>query len=99
MILGSDQQAQLLKVGNDFLSGFETIEPDIRTAGTRDHRVAVNHSNQRQSVPLPCFEIIGIMCGCELYHAGAEPGIRNIVEDDGNLPIHQRKLHRHQDRI
>ena len=39
------------------------------------------------------FEIVEIVRGSHLHHAGAELRVGQLVEDDRNLAIHQRQLH------
>ena len=46
---------------------------------------------QRKVVALAGFEIVGIVRGRDLDDAGAEFGIGEVVEDDGDLAVHQRQ--------
>ena len=39
------------------------------------------------------FEIVGIVRGGDFDDAGAEFGVGDFVEDDGDFAIHQRKVH------
>ena len=45
----------------------------------------------RQIVALARFEIVRIVRGSYLHHAGAELRIGHFIEDDRNLAIHQRQ--------
>ena len=48
----------------------------------------------RQVVALAGLEIVRIVRGRHLHHAGAELGIGEFVQDDRDLAIHQRQRHR-----
>jgi hypothetical protein len=53
--------------------------------------VLVDDFDMRQVVALARFEVVGIVRGGDLDHAGAELGVGQIVENDRNLAIHQRR--------
>ena len=54
--------------------------------------VFVDHLDHGQVVAAAGFEIVRVVRRRHFDHAGAEFGIGQIVEDDGNLAIHQRQL-------
>ena len=56
------------------------------------HGVFVDDLDLGQVVALAGFEIVGVVRGGDFDHAGAEFGVGEIVEDDGDLAIHQRQL-------
>ena len=52
----------------------------------------VDDADQGELVAAAAIEIVGVVCGRDFHHAGAELGIGEIVEDDGNRAVHQREL-------
>ncbi len=91
--LDLDEHAEVFEVGDDAFAGFEAVEAGIG-AGLRGHdAVLVDDLDLRQVVAASGFEIVEIVRGRDFHDAGAEFGVGQIVENDGDLAIHQRQLH------
>ena len=88
------EQAEALQVFDHAAAGFEAVEAGVG-AGCGGHAaVLVDDLDARQIVTLAGFEIVGIVRGGDFDRAGAEFGVGQIVEDDGDLAIHQRQIAR-----
>ena len=93
VILLAHQKALLAQIFQHALARFITAQARIR-AGVLVHvRVLVHDVDLRQVVPQAGLEIVGIVRRRHLHRAGAELGIRQLVGDDRNLPVHQRQPH------
>ena len=93
VVLDLHQQAELFEVGHHALARLEAVQAGVGAGGRGHDAVFVDHLDLGQVVAAAGFEIVGIVRGRDLHHAGAELGIGQLVEDDGDLAIHQRQLH------
>jgi len=88
------QRAERFQIRQHSLPRLESVEPRVGP-GRRGHRaVLVDDFNARQIVPPPRFEIVQIVRRRHLHHAGTEGRVRQIVEDDRDIAVHQRQPHR-----
>ena len=88
-----DQRADFFERGDHLLAGFEAVETGVGAGGGGHLAVLVDDLDLRQIVAAAGFEIVEVVRGRDLHHAGAEFGVGEIVEDDGDLAIHERQLH------
>ena len=84
-------ESELLEVRHHLLAGIEAVETGIAARFLRHAGILVNDFDLRQIVPLARFEVVGIVRGRDLYYASAEFRIGQLIENDRNLPIHQRQ--------
>ena len=91
VVFFGDEKSLLLQIGEHALAGFVSVEPGICARVLVHVGVLVHDVDLRQVVALAGFEIVGIVRGRYLYCAGTELGLREFVDDDGNLAIHQRQ--------
>ena len=92
VILDLDEIAALLQIGHHAAAGFEAVEAGVGAGGGGHDAVFVDHLDLRQVVAASGFEIVEVVRGGDLDHAGAEFGVGQLVEDDGDLAIHQGQL-------
>ena len=92
VVLDFDEGADLFEVGDDGFAGVEAIDAGVGAGSGGHHGVFVDDLDFGQIVALAGFEIVEVVRGGDFDHAGAEFGVGQIVEDDGDLAIHQRKL-------
>ncbi len=88
------EQAELFEIGDDALARLEAVQPRVRAGFGGHARVFADHLDLWQIVALAGFQIVGIVGGSHLHHAGAELRIGHFVEDDRDLAIHQRQRSR-----
>ncbi len=88
------EQPLLFQIGHDALARFKTIEPGVRAGVGRHVRIFANHFDLRQIVALARLQIVGIVRGSDLHHAGAELRVGDFIEDDRDRAIHQRQRDR-----
>ena len=88
-------QPELFQLRHHLLARLDS-DPGRRTCPAAAVILAslVDHLDARQVVALARFEIVGIVRGRDLHRARAELRIGHLVENDRNLAIHQRQLHR-----
>ncbi len=87
------QEALRFHIRQHFFPGFVAVKPCIRPAFAGDLCVLVNHPDQRQVVPHRRFKVIRVMCRSDLYAARAKLRICHLIQNDGNLALHQRQHH------
>ncbi len=86
-------QTELFEIRHDPLARFEPVETGI-AAGLLGHSgVFANDFDLGQIVALAGLKVVGIVRGRDFHDAGAEFGIGQVVENDGNFAIHQRQHH------
>ena len=91
MVVDGAQQAQILEILNDALAGYVTVEALIYPAVLVDVRGRIHDVDGRQVMALAEGEVVGIVGGGDLDRAGAEVAADPLVEDDGDLAIHERQ--------
>src|SRR5207248_1949372 len=67
------------------------IEAGVGAGGGGHFRVFSDHLDFGQIMAAASFKIVEIVRGGELHDTGAELRVGEIVEDDGNLAVHQRQ--------
>ncbi len=77
------------------LAGGEPVETGVRSGVGGHGAVFVDDLNFGQAVAASGFKIVEIVRGGDFDGSGAEFGVGQIVENDGNFAIHQRQLRRH----
>ena len=87
-----DQRAARFQVLEDAAAGFEAVQAGVGAGGGGHDAVLVDHLDLGQAVAAAGFEIVGVVRGRDLHHAGAEFGIGQVVQNDGDLAVHQRQL-------
>ncbi len=92
IVFGLDEVAAFLEVGQHAAAGFEAVDAGVAPGGGGHDAVFVDHLNLRQIVAAAGFEIVDIVRRCDLDHAGAESGVGQLVQNDGDLAVHQGKL-------
>ena len=91
--LDLDQRAGSFEIGDHAFAGFEAVEAGVGAGGGGHDAVLVDDLDLGQVVAAAGFEIVEIVRGGDFDHAGAEFGVGQFVENDGDFAIHQRKLH------
>ena len=86
------EQAEALEVFDHAAACFEAVETGVGTGFGGHSAVLVDDLDARQVVTLAGFEIVGIVGGSDFDGAGAELGVGEIVEDHGDLAIHQGQI-------
>ena len=74
------------------LASFQAVKAGVGTGSLGHLRVLVDDLDLRQIVAAAGFEIVEVVRGRDFHHAGAECGVGQIVQNDGDLAIHQRQL-------
>src|SRR5262245_23912812 len=92
MVFCFHQQSESFEICYHSLASLETVQPGVRACRRGHARVLTDHANHRQLMAPSSLEIVWIVRGCYLDDAGPELRVHNLVENDGNLAIHQRQL-------
>ena len=80
-----------LQVGQNPLAGLEAVQTLVG-AGVLVHAGGVVHDfDFGQAVAAADLEVVGVVAGGNLDHAGAELAVHVLVGQDGNFPLHQRQ--------
>ena len=91
VVLNFLQQAQLLQVGHDGLSGIIAVHPLVLAAVLVDPAAVVQHPDGLQVMPEAHLEVVGVVGGGHFDAAGTELQIHVLVGHDGDLTVHQRQ--------
>ena len=91
VVLDAGQQALLFQVGDDLLARKIAVESRISAAFGIDVRLRVHHVDRGQMMALAQGKVIGVVRRRHLHRAGAEVAADPLVENDGNLAVHQRQ--------
>ena len=92
-IFDAFEQAERFEVADDARAGFEAVESRVLAGGRAHVRVVGHHVNFGKVVALADLEIVRVVRGRDLDHAGAELAVNVRVRDHGNLPVHQGQHH------
>ena len=87
------QQAKALQVFHHAAAGLKAVQARVGTGFGGHAAVLVDDLDARQIVALAGFEIVRIVGRGDLDCAGAELGVGEVVENHGELAIHQRQIH------
>ncbi len=90
-VLDFFEQAQLLQIFDDARARNEAVKSGVLARGLAHMRVVGHHVDFGQVVALADFEVIGIVRGRDLHHAGAEFAVHVGIRDHGNFAVHERK--------
>ena len=87
------QIAARLQVGHDGLAGLVAIHAGVLAAVGGHVGGLVQHLHDGQVVALAHLEVVGVMRGGDLHHAGAELHVHVGIGDDGDLLVQQGQQH------
>ena len=87
------QIAARLQVGHDGLAGLVAVHTGVLAAVGGHVGGLVQHLHDGQVVALAYLEVVGVMGGGDLHHAGAELHVHIGVGDDGDLLVQQGQQH------
>ena len=99
MVFDTDQKAHLIQFFDDLRPGFISVHAAELRAILVNRGVVVHDIDLRQIVALADFEVVGVMCGCDLDDAGAEFPVDILVRYDRDLPVNKRKPHIAADQV
>ena len=91
VVLDGGQAALLFEVGDDVLARHIAVEAGVGAAVLVDVAAVVHHVDRGQMMPLAEREVVGIVRRRHLHRAGAELAAHPLVENDGDLAVHQRQ--------
>jgi hypothetical protein len=89
VVLDSRQELLRFEVGDNFFTRSIAVQAGVGTTFGIDVAGIVHHVDGGEIVALAECEVVGIVCRGYLDRAGAEFAADPLVEDDGDLAVHQ----------
>jgi len=93
VFFGSCERARLLESSDNSLSCLKAVEFGVNSGFGGHTRIRSNHTNERKAVTLTYLEIVWVMAGSDLYHAGAKRLVDHLVRNDRDFTPYQRQAH------
>ena len=93
IVLDAHQKPHLVQLLHDGLPGLVTVHSGELSAVFIDGGIVVHDVDLRKVVPLSHLEVVRVMGGGDLHHAGPEFHVHIRIRNDGDQPVHEGQKH------